>query len=86
MISGTFFYKQTWLKLCKDIFSQVSSRGEVHIQPSASVLAHVKVGGESSSHGDRCRVAKSKVVEPEHQTLPGDAERFPNILEEWQAL
>lgn len=46
------------------------------------VSARVKVGDEGRSHCDRSRVAEGKVVQTEHQTLPGGAKRFTNILKD----
>lgn len=53
---------------------------------SARVSAGVKVGDKSCRHCDRSRVAEGKIVQTEHQTLPGGAKCFTNILPDFFVL
>lgn len=52
---------------------------------SVLALGGIKVGRKGRGHRDGSRVAVGETVQAELQTLPGDAQRLPDILEDKQA-
>lgn len=78
MMKTTLTYKS------KDVSVAEVNERRCRFQISAGVSARVKVGAEGCSRRDGSRVAKSEVVEAQHQAFPGDTERLPNILKHRQ--